>query len=193
MSATRVHQLTRLSIVGVAVFVLCCLFQTIGADGASLAVWTDDAQQHVHDLAIVEQLYFTDEELRVVTGYCTHQYSLESITRLDFLDYPTDVEDPGEAADIARVVHLFQNYPNPFNPETRIRFELPSRGRVKLCIYSVKGQLIRTLIEKDMTAGPHSVRWNGRDDSGRSVASGVYFYSLSTPQVKESRKMILLR
>jgi len=193
MSATRVHQLTRLSIVGAAVFILFVLLEPAGASGASLAVWTDDGQQHVHDLVIVEQLSFTADQLRVVTEYCTHQYPLESINRIDFLDYPTDVEDEEEMADIVKAVHLFQNYPNPFNPETRIRFELPSRGRVKLCIYSVKGQLIRTLIEKDMTAGPHSVHWNGLDDSGQSVASGVYFYSLSTPQVNESRKMILLR
>jgi len=193
MKKANLLHLPRLCSAGIFIFVLSGILWSAGADGASLAVWTGDGQQHVHDLAIVEQLNFTDEELRVVTGYCTHQYSLESITRLDFLDYPTDVEDPDEAADIAGVVHLFQNYPNPFNPETRIRFELSSRGRVKLSVYSVKGELIRTLVEKEMPTGPHSVRWNGRDDSGRSVASGVYFYSLSTPQVKESRKMILLR
>jgi len=193
MSATRVHQLTRLSIVGVAVFVLCCLFQTTGATGASLAVWTDDGQQHIHDLYIVEQINFTSDQLRVTTEYSTHQYTLESIDRIDFLDYPTDVGDTEKVADVIKAVHLFQNYPNPFNPETRIRFELPARGRVKLRIYSVKGQLIRTLVEKDMAAGSHSILWDGRDDSDRAVASGVYFYSLSTPKVNESRKMILLR
>jgi len=186
-------KVVRLFVVVITVFFITSSLQTTGANGASLAVWTDGGQQHVHDLEIVEQLNFTDDQLRVLTEYCTHQYPLESINRIDFLDYPTDVEDEEKMVDIVKAVHLFQNYPNPFNPETRISFELPSRGRVKLCIYSVKGQLIRTLVEKDMAAGPHSVRWDGRDDSGQSVASGMYFYSLSTLQVNESRKMILLR
>ena len=193
MSVLQLRKPIRLFSARIAVFIFFILFQTSAATGVSLAVWTNDGQQHVHDLAIVEQLNFTDYELRVITGSCTYQYLLESINRLDFLDYPTDVEDEEEMEDIVKAVHLFQNYPNPFNPETRIRFELPASGRVQLCIYSVKGQLIRTLVEKDMMAGPHSVRWDGRDDSGRSLASGVYFYSLSTPHVKESRKMILLR
>jgi hypothetical protein len=193
MSATRVHQLRWLSVVGIAVFILFVLLQTESVTGASLVVWTDNGQQHIHDLFIVEQINFTSDQLRVTTEYSTNQYPLESIDRIDFLDYPTDVEDKKKVADIIKAAHLFQNYPNPFNPETRIRFELPARGRAQLRIYSVKGQVIRTLIEKDMAAGPHSIRWDGRDDLGQSVASGVYFYSLSTPSVKESRKMILLR
>lgn len=193
MRAVKKLHLARLLAVGFAVFVLCDFLWFVGAAGASLAVWTNDQQQHVHDLAILEQINFTDDELRVVTAYCTHQYPLESIVRIDFLDYPTNVEDPEDAADILKAIHLFQNYPNPFNPETRIKFELPVRGRVELRIYAVNGQLVRTLVEKDMPAGPHSVRWDGRDDGGRSVASGVYFYSLATPRVRESRKMILLR
>jgi hypothetical protein len=192
MSATKMLYVAQLFAGVFAVFVLCGLIQPAGASGASLAVWTDDGHQHVHDLAILEQINFTDDQLRVATVYCTHQYPLESIVRIDFLDYPTDVEDQ-ELADIIKAVHLFQNYPNPFNPETRIRFELPERGWVELCIYSVNGQLVRTLVEMDMPAGPHSVRWDGIDNSGRSVASGVYFYSLATSWIKESRKMILLR
>ena len=193
MNRTKKLHSARLLAVGFTVFVLCGFLQPAGAAGASLAVWTDDGQQHVHDLAIVEQINFTGDELRVVTNYCTHQYALESIVRIDFLDYPTDVEDSEDMADIIKAVHLFQNYPNPFNPVTRIKFELPERGRVKLCIYAVNGQLVRTLVEKNMAAGPHSIRWDGQDDAGRSVTSGVYFYSLVTPRVRESRKMILLR
>ena len=193
MNASK--RLCQLGVLGVwiSVCILLCLVLSAGANCASLAVWTDDGKQHVHDLTILEQMNFTNTELRVVTAYCVHRYSLNEIKRIDFLDYPTDVEDLEETADIIRSVHLFQNYPNPFNPETRIRFELPEKGRVKLHIYSVKGQLIRKLVEKDMTAGSHSVRWDGRDDSGRLVVSGVYFYSLSTKRVNESRKMILLR
>ena len=193
MRKAKLLHLPRLFSVGIFIFVLSGILWSSGAVCASLAVWTDNGQQHVHDLAIVEQFNFTEDQLRVVTGYCTHQYPLASIKKIDFLDYPTDAENPDEIADIIKAVHLFQNYPNPFNPETRIRFELPKGGKVKLRIYAVNGQLVRKLIEKDMPRGPHSVRWNGRDDSGRAVASGVYFYSLAASGVQESRKMILLR
>ena len=193
MVATKRLQLIRFLVMGLTFFVLCGLFQPTVVIGASLTIWTDDGQQHAHDLAIVESINYNDEQFQVVTVYSTHQYALESINKIDFADYPTGTEDPEDMADIIKVVHLFQNYPNPFNPTTQIDFEIPVRGMVKLCIYSVKGQLIRSLIERDMEAGPQSVRWDGCDDAGNSVASGVYFYSLATSGLQESRKMILLR
>jgi hypothetical protein len=88
---------------------------------------------------------------------------------------------------------LYQNVPNPFNPTTTIRFDLPVRSHVKLAIYNVKGQLVRVLVNRDIDAGYEEVRWDGRDSMGRSAASGVYFYRLTTPAFSESRKMILLK
>jgi len=88
---------------------------------------------------------------------------------------------------------LGQNEPNPFNPTTRIRFSLPSRSRVSLRIYDVRGKYINTLVEDSYAAGPHSVVWNGKDSDGNEVASGLYFYRLSTEGRTESRKMLLLK
>lgn len=75
---------------------------------------------------------------------------------------------------------LAQNYPNPFNPETKISFSLPraTAGEVRLSIFSETGQLVRTLANRKMPAGRHEVRWNGRNQEGRTVAAGVYLYRL---------------
>jgi len=69
---------------------------------------------------------------------------------------------------------LAQNYPNPFNPETKIVFALPQTGEVKLSIFSETGQLVRTLVSREMRAGRHEMRWNGRNQDGHQVAAGVY-------------------
>ncbi|MGH7456533.1 MAG: FlgD immunoglobulin-like domain containing protein, partial [bacterium] len=73
---------------------------------------------------------------------------------------------------------LAQNYPNPFNPETIIRFYLNERQRVQLVIYDVTGQRVRTLLEGELPAGEQAISWDGRDQQGKAVASGVYFYEL---------------
>jgi uncharacterized membrane protein len=86
------------------------------------------------------------------------------------------------------------NYPNPFNPSTTIRFEVAERGRVTLRIYNVSGQLVRTLLDDVVEPGvEHLTNWNGRDDRGRAVASGVYFVRLDAAGFAETRKMVLLR
>ena len=88
---------------------------------------------------------------------------------------------------------LFQNYPNPFNPETQIRFDLPTAGPVQLRIYDMLGRVVRTLVNQRLQAGVHVMRWDGRDQNGRPVASGIYFYELITPSQTLSRKMILMQ
>ena len=98
----------------------------------------------------------------------------------------TDSEVPAASA-------LAQNYPNPFNPATTIAFSLKAAGPVSLRIYDPAGRLIRTLVDGSRTAGNHEVSWNGLDDAGRQVTSGVYFYSLAAGDFVKTRKMILLR
>jgi WD40 repeat protein len=88
---------------------------------------------------------------------------------------------------------LEQNYPNPFNPETEIRFALPEAGQVTVKIFNATGQEVRTLVNGQYEAGVHSVSWNGRDNNGHAVASGVYLYQLQAGSFKQVRKMSLLR
>jgi FlgD Ig-like domain len=89
---------------------------------------------------------------------------------------------------------LSQNYPNPFNPSTVINFSVPKTGIVKLIVYNSLGQQIRTLVNQNVTAGSHSITWDGMDSRGMSVSSGVYFYRLSAgSDFVAAKKMILLK
>ena len=86
-----------------------------------------------------------------------------------------------------------KNYPNPFNPETTIAFSVPKAGPASLKIYNTKGQLVRTLVNDAREAGNHSVVWNGMDNQGNSVSSGLYFYRLSSDGNTVTRKMLLAK
>lgn len=88
---------------------------------------------------------------------------------------------------------LLQNYPNPFNPETSIKFSIPSDGRVSVKIYSITGKEIATLLDKDMQAGTYEIKWNGKDELGNFVTSGVYFVKLSSGKFADIKKMTLLK
>jgi len=95
---------------------------------------------------------------------------------------------------LAILNRLEQNAPNPFNPTTTIRFAVGRPGaHVSLAIYDVTGRRVAGLLDGPMTAGEHFVRWDGKDDSGRPVASGVYFCRLSIEGWKSARKMVLLK
>lgn len=88
---------------------------------------------------------------------------------------------------------LGQNRPNPFNPSTEISFALAAAGATELAIYTPAGQRVRTLLHEELPAGPHVVRWDGRGDDGRALASGLYIYRLQTAGHTLSRKMLLVR
>lgn len=103
----------------------------------------------------------------------------------------TSVDDRNENAPETYV--LAQNFPNPFNPETVIRYQLPWFSRIKIEIFSLLGQKVTTLVDKQQSKGAHSATWYGRDATGRAVASGVYIYRLQAGSFVEGRKMLLLR
>ncbi|NKB69545.1 MAG: T9SS type A sorting domain-containing protein [Candidatus Latescibacteria bacterium] len=88
---------------------------------------------------------------------------------------------------------LGSNYPNPFNPLTTIAYQVPRRASVTLEIYSLLGQRVRRLVDQVQLSGHHTVTWNGTDDSGRSVASGVYLYRLRSGHYERTRTMVLVK
>jgi len=88
---------------------------------------------------------------------------------------------------------LSQNYPNPFNPETVIKYALPEDCYVELDVYNILGQKVKTLVNQYQNAGYKMVHWNGRDDKGNEIASGILFYKIKTPKYSETKKMVLLR
>ena len=108
------------------------------------------------------------DEIGVVTGITTEQ------------GIPTDFA-------------LKQNYPNPFNPSTEIAFALPKAVRVKLSVFTITGEQIATLVDREMAAGNYSVTWNGEGLSGRPVSSGLYLYRIEAGDFVSVRKMVMLK
>jgi hypothetical protein len=88
---------------------------------------------------------------------------------------------------------LAQNVPNPFNPETTIAFHLPEAGPARLTIYDIGGKLVRTLVDEPRAAGAHKAIWQGDDEAGHPVASGVYLYRLEARSYSETKRMVLVK
>jgi hypothetical protein len=108
---------------------------------------------------------------------------------------PTSVEEPADNLPFDFV--LSQNYPNPFNPETRISYTIVGHDArsvpVSLKIYNILGQSVRTLVDQPQSGGKHEILWDGKDESGKNAASGVYFYRLQAGESVETKRMVLIR
>jgi hypothetical protein len=109
-------------------------------------------------------------------------------------DPNTDTDPDNNHLAVPARTALHQNAPNPFNPMTTITFDLARDGHVSLRIFDVAGRLVRVLSDETMTAGfTKRVTWNGLDDVGRRVSSGVYFYRLTTADFTATRKMVVMK
>lgn len=108
------------------------------------------------------------------------------------IDHNRDVDAEDNTAPEANNDVKISNYPNPFNPTTNIKLNLAKKQRVSLSVYNVKGQLVKTLINNEITESKN-ILWNGVDNSGQSVSSGIYFYRLNTENKTISKKMLLLK
>ncbi|NUO82875.1 T9SS type A sorting domain-containing protein, partial [candidate division KSB1 bacterium] len=103
---------------------------------------------------------------------------------------PTNVD---QSVAMPTVYALEQNYPNPFNPETAIKYQLAKSGHVRLSIYTSLGQEVRRLVDGNQPAAYHLFVWDGRDDAGNSLPSGVYFYRLESGSFTAMKKMIMMK
>jgi hypothetical protein len=102
---------------------------------------------------------------------------------------PADVGDN----ETTLVNRLYQNSPNPFNPQTMIKFSLAQNGPVKVLIYDVSGRLVRTLVDGNLTAGPHTLTWDGTNDAGKHVGSGVFWTQMKAGSFLSNKKMVILK
>ncbi len=129
----------------------------------------------------------------------TIRVAIQCVSSDAFIFMVDDVEidapggTPNQPEIAPAVSQLIGNYPNPFNPETRITFSTKDNGPVSIDIYNVKGQKVRSLLNENREAGNHSVVWNGKDDNGKNVASGVFFYRMKSGKYSSTKKMILMK
>jgi hypothetical protein len=115
--------------------------------------------------------------------------TLAHFADIGWLGLPTDVADRPDRRQLA----LQQNEPNPFNPSTTIRYELSRPQSIRLEVYDVQGRLVRTLLDGPSDSGSRRAKWNGRDETGRDVASGIYYVKLTGEFEQDSLKMVLLK
>jgi hypothetical protein len=125
-----------------------------------------------------EKGYVTEEEARFAL----------IVGSEDFLE-----EQQEELPGAPRATVLYQNYPNPFNPETIIRYELAKAGHISISIYDINGSLVRILYQGHREPGMYEVGWNGENERGIRIASGIYFYRLRAGDFSQTRKMVFMR
>ena len=181
-----------------------------------IIVWRDDrngdadiyAQRFSHDGSFLDSNFVvsssTDRQqvspdLKLFNGriYNTWASNHAGGTGYDIWANVLDWNNPtGIAEEMIKNVsnyQLFQNYPNPFNPSTTITYELPKSSHVRLTVYNILGERIRVLLDKRQSSGRHQVLWNGHDEQGRMVSSGIYIYKIDTGDFQQAQKMILFR
>jgi parallel beta-helix repeat protein len=114
--------------------------------------------------------------------------------------YPDCYEIPGDGGGVdhypkatPKAFSLAQNYPNPFNPSTTIEYALPRDTWIRITIYNILGKKVRTLVNERQPAGGKRITWDGKNDEGDEVASGIYFYQIKTGEFSQSKKMVVLK
>ncbi len=159
--------------------------ETLGSIGNDWLEYTYALEGTPGDTVSVRFLFVSDAS-DAAEGVYIDDVSVSSRIEASGTDVADDQTLPG-------LIQLDQNCPNPFTPATTIRFVLSTSSPVNLSVYSIQGRLIRTLVDDMRAPGDHIVEWDGRDAVGTEVAAGVYLYRLSTGELEETRKMILVR
>ena len=163
--------------------------------GESPQAWTmkpfgessDPESPHYNDLTT---LYSADSLRKTWYEEDEFRAHAEKIEKLDL----TAIENRnGNTNTLPHKFVLSPNYPNPFNPQTTIKYQIPIFSYVKLSIFNTLGQEIRTLVNTRKSPGNYSIRWDGRDNFGKKVSGGIYFFRLEAKNFKQTRKLVLLR
>jgi len=162
------------------------------ADGGEYAKLNKGIIPGAGDSEVPHDYRYVDSD--VLEGV-TYFYKLETLDMdgSSFFHGPVEVMVKSDQAAIPESYALSQNYPNPFNPGTTIRYSLPQEGLTQLRVYNTLGQMVKTLVDGDQPAGEHAVYWDGTDDNGRRLSSGIYFYKLQAGDFSAAKKLVFVR
>ncbi|MFQ5751032.1 MAG: endonuclease/exonuclease/phosphatase family protein [bacterium] len=152
-------------------------YTAVGNDGRHFNLAVNDRINTSLPDSIVQALFLASDHLPVYADF--------------IIDQVNSVENPLSNPRVKFILN--QNYPNPFNAETQIIYTVPHSSHISLNIYNVTGQKIRTLVDDVSAAGVHRTTWNGLNDSGQEIASGIFFYRLEAQGSSLVKKLILLR
>ncbi len=137
------------------------------------------------------------EVARLTFQTTSEQYGVDfasaALRGIENEDLDARLEGYEASGSIPTVFRLVQNSPNPFNPVTKVAYHVPSESRVTIRVFDVTGRLVTTLVDGVVEPGRHAAVWNGTNDAGESVGSGVYFCTMETPDFRGSHKMMLLK
>jgi hypothetical protein len=151
--------------------------------------WENSAGYSVRTMWFGFSFQFIRDD-RVITPIDRFEIAADVFSWMQFYHNPCCCCTGTEAPSAYR---LAQNFPNPFNPSTTIRYDMKEKGLVRIKIYNVAGELVRTLVDEMKNAGAYSIAWDGRNNAGSGVASGIYFYKMETRAFSQTKKMVVLR
>ena len=157
-----------------------------------------DGEEFGEPIAELDENVFFYTDYNLEEGYYTYGLtaiyanSLESQKVTAIAQINSSVDNKLEIT-TPKYYSLSQNYPNPFNPTTIIKYALPQRTQISIKIYDITGKLIKTLIDKPMEAGYHTILWDGTDEKGKHVSSGVFYYKIYATDFQQIKSMILLK
>jgi hypothetical protein len=168
-------------------------YATIKYDSSGNELWVErydgpgQGDDKAWDIAVYscDTIYVTGESYDIGTGF--------DYATIKYVQTGTDVKDETRSKEKPSEFLLAQNYPNPFNLTTKIEFTLVKSGFVSLNIYDLLGRKVRTLVSERLSSGYKSVLWDGRNDSGKDVVSGIYFYRLKTKAFEKTMKMVMIK
>jgi hypothetical protein len=140
---------------------------------------------------VYSQTYYMNVRMK---GGGTTSIPIQDIQKLTFSGIPPpDAVGNERLATVIKTFALLQNYPNPFNPNTTIEYQLPKTGNVEIKILSINGQLVKTLESTHQIQGRHTVAWDGRNNGGQTVASGLYIYQVAFENSMLAKKMLFIK
>ncbi|RKY57265.1 MAG: hypothetical protein DRP96_10220, partial [Candidatus Neomarinimicrobiota bacterium] len=159
-------------------------FEVTDAEGYTVQIGGSDA--YSYEPVVGDHIDF-------ITGNLTYSYGKYEVLPRSDADFGAIVSVVDDEQTVPVTYKLEQNYPNPFNPTTTIQYGIAKEGLVKLTIYNILGQEVKTLVNTSQNAGVYKIQWNGLDNQNRMVANGIYIYRIVSNDFVKSKKMVFLK